>query len=550
MESRTTQLLVIGGGPAGATVATLAAKAGVEVILVEADAHPRAHVGESLLPGMIPILEAMGALADVEAAGFGHKTGSTHFGWGSTPEWDLWFADTDLYEHAWLVDRARFDAILVDAARRAGVQVWEHCAAKELLWEEGRLVGVRYRRRGDDDGVSGTVRAQLVVDATGQAALLARTFELREHLPGLRHQAAWAHFEGVIGLPPPRHQQAVFVAEPGHWIWFFPLGGGRGSIGLLTLDDEGNRSATEGERGGAAPDFEATIRASPKIAEVLGPAARLATAVRRQRDWSYRVREITGEGWMIAGDASGFIDPVLSTGVFLAMNAGYLAAKAAAGVILQGADEGAALAGYARAHRELFDDLLRMVRFYYQQTLSLDDYFWESKRIMMTEATELRPQKAFMILTSGLIKNLALDDLQSEQGTRQGSVVAEGGAEPSATEGELGFVCVELRFVPGEADGCRAGTIYFLIEPRRRAEPALGRSRNWQFTCVAPRHDNNPYAVPALRGPIEGLIAGVRALDDRSGEALGDFWRRRRVPFRGLLEALPRSFSVARVFGE
>ncbi|HFE44819.1 MAG TPA: FAD-dependent oxidoreductase, partial [Nannocystis exedens] len=279
VQSRTTELLVIGGGPGGATVATLAAQAGVDVILIEADSHPRVHVGESLLPGVIPILEAMGALGEVEAAGFARKSGSTHFGWGRTPEWDLWFADTDLYQHAWLVDRARFDTILLDAARRSGVEVVEHCAAKELLWQQGRLAGVFCRRRGDPEGA--TIRARLVVDATGQAALIARQRGLREHLPGLQHLAAWAHVEGVVGLPPPRHQQAVFVAERGHWIWFFPLGRGRASLGVISLDAD--PCGAEG-RAAVEVDFDALLRASPKISSMLGNARRV-TPVRRQRDW-------------------------------------------------------------------------------------------------------------------------------------------------------------------------------------------------------------------------------------------------------------------------
>lgn len=565
VQSRTTELLVIGGGPGGATVATLAARAGVEVVLIEADAHPRAHVGESFLPGIIPILEAMGVLEEVEAAGFGRKSGSSYFGWGSTPEWDLWFSDSDLYDHSWLVDRARFDAILLDASRRSGVEVIEHCAAKELLWEEGRLCGVSCRRRGDPEGA--TIRARLVVDATGQAALIARHRGLREHLPGLQHLAAWAHYEGVVGLPPPRHQQAVFVAERGHWIWFFPLGGGRASLGLISLDAESR--AADG-RGAGEADFDALLRASPKISEMLGSARRV-TPVRRQRDWSYRVREITGEGWMIVGDASGFIDPVLSTGVFLAMNAGYLAAKAIRGVLREGVDEADALGAYAAGHREFFDDLLRMVRFYYQQTLSLDDYFWESKRIMMTDGTQLRPQKAFMILTSGLIQNLALDDLQAEQGIRRDSVLGEVGAtmgddgsvvdevgaavqpgessEAGRVLESLGFVSVELRFLPSGESG-RGAVLYFLIEPRRPAEPALARTRNWQLTCLAPRYNNDPYREPTLRGPLERLIKGVRALDDVPEESLVKFWGRCRQPIVDLLATLPAEFSVVRVFGE
>src|SRR5262249_29577419 len=100
----TYDLIVVGGGPAGSCTAAIAARTGLKVLLLEAAEHPRVHVGESLLPGIIPILQEMGALDSVAAAGFTVKTGSTHWNWGRTAEWDLWFRDTDAYDHAWLVD--------------------------------------------------------------------------------------------------------------------------------------------------------------------------------------------------------------------------------------------------------------------------------------------------------------------------------------------------------------------------------------------------------------------------------------------------------------
>jgi flavin-dependent dehydrogenase len=151
MAATSHDLIVVGGGPAGSTAAAAAGRAGLKVLLLEAASHPRVHVGESLLPGILPILESIGALADVEAAGFTRKTGSTHVGWGRTPEWDLWFTDSEAYDHAWLVDRSRFDEILFRAAKRAGAEVHELAAAKEFLREDGRVVGVTWRSRGSDE---------------------------------------------------------------------------------------------------------------------------------------------------------------------------------------------------------------------------------------------------------------------------------------------------------------------------------------------------------------------------------------------------------------
>ena len=526
----TWDLIVIGGGPAGSTVAAIAARGGMRVLLLEADAHPRVHVGESLLPGIVPILERMGALAEVEAAGFTPKSGTTHWRWGVTPAWDLWFSDTDLYDHAWLVERGRFDEILFAAARRAGVVAHEHAAVRELLWEGPRLCGVKWRRRGEEEVHE--ARAAWTVDASGQAALVARALGLRTTIAGLQHQASWAHFESAGRLPAPREHQALFVAERDHWLWLFPLSPTRASVGVVRLDpgDEREDEATRGER------FMATVRGSELLNGVLGPAERV-TPVRTQRDWSYRMDRVAGPGWLLVGDAAGFIDPVLSTGVFLAMHAGFHAAE----LLLRGQD----VAGrYQRHHQELFEDLLRMVRFYYQQTLSREDYFWESKRILMCEETELRPQKAFLILTSGLVRNLAFEAVALEAEGRRAAAVASAG-EVAGTNAGLGFVCFHLTF---ETDTTPAH-LYLLIEPRRAAEPAMLRTARWQINCVAPRFENDPLRVPALAGPLRGFAARVQALDTME-ESLGEFWRRTRGSLGEAVRGLGPGFNLVRVFGE
>jgi flavin-dependent dehydrogenase len=519
-------LIVIGGGPAGATVAAIAARGGMKVLLLEADEHPRVHVGESLLPGIVPILERMGALADVEAAGFTPKSGTTHWRWGVTPAWDLWFSDTDLYDHAWLVERGRFDEILYHAAVRAGAVGHMHAAVRELLWDGERLVGVRWRRRGEEEVHE--ARAAWTVDASGQAAVVAKELGLRSVIDGLQHQASWAHFENAGRLPPPREHQALFVAERDHWLWLFPLSPTRASVGVVRLDPGEERG--EEARSDA---FMAAVRGSELMSGVLGPAERV-TPVRTQRDWSYRMRRVAGPGWLLVGDAAGFIDPVLSTGVFLAMHAGFHAAE-----LLLGGVEVAER--YQRHHSELFEDLLRMVRFYYQQTLSREDYFWESKRILLREDTELRPQKAFLILTSGLVRNLAFEAVNKEAEERRAAAVVSGGGERES----LGFVCFHLTF----ATEAGPAALYLLIEPRRAAEPTLFRTPRWHINCIAPRFDNDPLRVPALAGPLRGLAARVLALDTVD-EPLADFWRRTRGALSEAVQGLGPGFNLVRVFGE
>ncbi len=510
------------------------------MVLVEARRHPRTHVGESLLPGVVPILDELGVLAEVEAA-FERKSGSTHLRWGRTPRWDLWFEETEAYDHAWFVERSRFDAILFEAARRAGAEVRERAVATRLLWDGPRLQGARIADPAG--GGETTVAARVTLDATGQAAVVARDLKLREPIPGLEHQAAWAHYRSRGRQPHPRARQALFAADRSHWLWHFPLGPETASVGVVRLDEDDKADKAERTR-----RFEAAVAGCEEIRAVLGPGAERVTEVRHERDWSYRMRQVAGPGYFLAGDAAGFLDPVLSQGVFLAMHAGWHVAGAAVRLVREGAEEAALVAEYETAHRALFDDLTRIVRFFYQQNLAKEDYFWESKEILVETAPRLDPQKAFLVLTSGLVRNLALDERRTAD-HRSRAARATGDDRPAlddADPDELGFLCLHLR----HQDGPRPPSLFFLVEPRDPAAPSLFQTENWQLNCLAPRYDNDPISVPELAPALRQLASAVRRLDTEPGEPLAAFWRRARGPLMEAVRTLPAAVRLERVFGE
>jgi halogenation protein CepH len=538
----THDVVIVGGGPAGATAAAAAARAGLDVLVLEAGEHPRAHVGESLLPGIIPILDDIGALPAIQAAGFWTKTGSTLWDWGLTPRWDLWFADSDAYDSAWLVERARFDALLFEHARHCGADTRTKAVVRELLWDGERLEGVRWQPR---TGSSEIAHARVVIDASGASALVARERSVRDPIEGLRHQCMWAHFENASRLPAPREHQALFVAQPQQWWWLFPLTDTRASVGVVQLD--------AGDRQGAPRrDFDALLQGCPELVAVLGATAQRCTPVKHERDWSYRMREVAGPGWLQVGDAAGFLDPVLSTGVMLALHTGWHAARCAVEIVGATRPEADVIADYGTRHRDLFEDLLRMVRFYYRQNLHREDYFWESKRILLEHDRPLAPQKAFILLTSGLIGNLALDDREAARRSR-----TDAPAIADAPQ-HLDFVGVHLRVHDRDASHAstqggppvRGSSLFLLLEPIDPGAPALATTANWHVNAIAPRHGNDPISVPLLAPVIRSFIDVVRTLDTTPGTSLASFWLPLRDALPAFIAQLPVQFELVRAFGE
>ena len=257
-------VIVIGGGPAGSTAAAMLAAQGRDVLLLEREKFPRHHVGESMLPASIPILEELGVLAEMDAAGFLPKYGATMV-WGAdeTP-WSWYFEETNSrYPHSYQVWRPRFDQILLDNSRKHGVAVREGCRVVDVLFESGRAAGVEFL---DQSGAPHTVSTGFVVDASGQGGLLAGKLGLRHWDPFFRNLAVYAYCQGSKRLPG-RDATNIFIeAHPQGWLWNIPLHTGWASVGAVV----DSRSGQDGvARLGLEGFLRSQLAGAPYMSEML-----------------------------------------------------------------------------------------------------------------------------------------------------------------------------------------------------------------------------------------------------------------------------------------
>ena len=316
-------VIVIGGGPAGCTAAALIAEAGCSTLLVEREKTPRFHVGESLMPETYWPLQRLGLLERMKSSGFVKKASVQFVSYTGKQSAPFFFQKHDPRESSttWQVERSKFDKMLFDNAAEKGAHCCDETRVLEVLFEGDRASGVKLARKNDE---AKQVTCRVVVDASGQQAVLAHRLGLRVDDPALKKIAVWNYFRDAFRDEGENGGATVILhtEKKESWFWYIPLSNNITSVGVVGAADYMLK-----DRGDAAQTFADELAICPNMANRLKDAE-TTDDFRVAREFSYRTTQRSGPGWVLTGDAYGFIDPIYSSGVYFALQSGMLAADA------------------------------------------------------------------------------------------------------------------------------------------------------------------------------------------------------------------------------
>ncbi len=404
MSARNTEqfdVVVIGGGPSGSTVAAVAALRGRRTLVLESELFPRYQIGESLLPSTVHgVCRLIGAADAVANAGFVRKLGGT-FKWGSNPDpWTFAFSVSPRVAgptaFSYQVERMKFDKILLDNASRIGAEVRHQCTATRILEEDDRVSGVWYY---DAHRTERLVRARYVIDASGHKSRIYRAVGgSRNYSDFFRNLALFGYFRNAKRLPEPNSGNIFCVAFESGWFWFIPLTAMITSVGVVV-----NHELAEEIQGNPEKMLHKLIGECPLIADYLTGAERITDGeygrIRVRKDYSYSHSRFWRPGFALVGDAACFVDPVFSSGVHLATHGALLAGRSLNSVMEGIVDEETAFQEFEVRYRHEYRVFYEYLMSFYAMNLDRESYFWKAKEITRSSYPEL---EAFVDLVGGI----------------------------------------------------------------------------------------------------------------------------------------------------
>lgn len=370
-------VIIIGGGPAGATVGALLAEQGHSVLILERSTIPRFHVGESLIPETYWPLKRLGLIEQLKASAFPKKFSVQFVSDGWKESAPFYFDEQDSHESSqtWQVERADFDKMLLDAALAKGATLRSRAHVLDVLSDGKRVAGVKVKLT-DATGKQAEVReirSQVVCDASGGSAFLSTRMNLKHSDPLLRKGTIWTYFRGAQRDAGKDEGATLIMQTEGKqsWFWYIPLRDDIVSIGCT-----GDMPYMFAK--GATPEetYNRELERCPALQKRLNDATRCMDFF-TTKDYSYRSKQAAGDGWVLVGDAYGFIDPVYSSGVLLALKGGEFVADAVHEALMADDVSASRLGTWRETYDAGIENFRRLVYAFYAPEFSFGDFLRE-----------------------------------------------------------------------------------------------------------------------------------------------------------------------------
>jgi FADH2 O2-dependent halogenase len=370
-----TDVVIIGGGPAGSVLGSYLSRAGISNVILERANHPRPHVGESLVTSTTRVFEDIGFLHIMESEGFTKKYGAAWHAKAGRGEFTIRFGEFPQpgisQDYTYHVDRSKFDLLLLKHAESLGSSVYQGVGVNEVLFDDNDFArGVRFSVAGKDYELP----AKFVVDASGRNSILGTQRHLRQKDPIFNQFAVHGWFENVHRgtTESADYIHIYFIPAERGWVWQIPINDEVTSIGVVAEKEVFKQSRQRRE-----DYFWDHIRSSPDLAAAMA-AAKPVNELRSEADYSYTMSRFVGNGWMLVGDAARFVDPIFSSGVSIACESAKFASEAIAAAFAAGDVSEKALLGYESKLKGGVTIWYEFIRLYYK-LMHLFTYFIDSK---------------------------------------------------------------------------------------------------------------------------------------------------------------------------